>query len=454
MSHYSIHRRAGYDLLTGHGLEIGACHQPAIIPAHCTIEYCDAQSKEEIIQHFPELNIDALVEVNYICDLDKVGLSLFEAERFDFVIFNHVIEHVANPIKVVSELFRITKPGGHVVISAPDKNFTFDRHRPLTSFAHLKEEYENNVTVVTEEHYIDFLRAVHPEVFKLNPEQLQDYINSVRNRREHAHVWDSQSFNEFMLNALTLLQIKTTRLFINVGENNQFEYFSVWQKLMASINPVYKNDSHFVHRKNGYSLLIGNGLEIGACFHQVAAIPWHCSMEYNDLWLKPESIVYSPELNVNDRAKVKHICDLDKGGLSLFDSESFDFVIFNHLIGHVADPIKVIKELFRITQPEGYVVISVPDKDFIFDKDLEDLEVTPFAYFLEKYEKKVTEVSATDDMSVRREKNRYGHFHIWDSSSFNELMLKSLERLQLQATCVFTSVGKNNQLEYFSVWKA
>ena len=257
-----------------------------------------------------------------------------------------------------------------------------------------------------------------------------------------------------MLNALKLLQIKTTRLFINVGENNQFEYFSVWQKLMASINPVYKNDNYFVHRKKGYNLLKGNGLEIGAFFHQVAAIPWHCNLEYNDLWLKPESITYSPELNVNDRVKVKHICDLDKGGLSLFGSESFDFVIFNHLIGHVADPIKVIRELFRITQPGGYVVISVPDKDCIFDKDLEDLEVTPFAYFLEKYEKNVTEVSDTDDISSLREKNRYGHFHVWDSSSFSEFMLKSLEFLQLQTTCVFASIGENNQLEYFSVWKA
>jgi 2-polyprenyl-3-methyl-5-hydroxy-6-metoxy-1,4-benzoquinol methylase len=451
MSHL-IHRRAGYDLLIGHGLEIGAFHQPAIIPAHCTIEYCDAQSKEEAIKLFPELNINDLVDVHYICDLDKEGLSLFESERFDFVIFNHVIEHVANPIKVVSELFRIIKPGGHVVISAPDKNFTFDRHRALTSFTHLKEEYEKNVTVVTEEHYIDFLRGIRPEFFNLSPDKLQERINHVRNRREHAHVWDSQSFNEFMLNALKLLQIKTTRLFINVGENNQFEYFSVWQKLMASISPVYKNDNHFVHRKNGYRLLKGNGLEIGAFFHQVAAIPWHCNLEYNDLWPKPESITYSPELNVNDRVKVKHICDLDKGGLSLFDSESFDFVIFNHLIGHLADPIKVIKELFRITQPGGYVVISVPDKDCIFDKNLEDLEDTPFAYFLEKYEKNVT--SDTDDISSLREKNRYGHFHVWDSSSFNEFILKSLERLQLQATCVFASIGKNNQLEYFSVWKA
>jgi len=230
MSAHLNHRQAGYNLLTGHGLEIGAFHQPAVIPAHCTIEYCDAQSKKDVIQFFPELNINDLVNVNYICDLDKEGLSLFKAERFNFVILNHVIEHVANPIKVVEELFRVTKPGGHVIISAPDKNFTFDKKRALTSFAHLQEEYENNVTVVTDAHYIDFLQGVHPEILELAPEKVQIHINSIKNRREHAHVWNSQSFSGFILNAFELLQLKATCVFSTLGNNNKMEYFSVWKK--------------------------------------------------------------------------------------------------------------------------------------------------------------------------------------------------------------------------------
>ena len=227
------HRLAGYNLLMGEGLEIGAFHQPATIPAHCTIEYCDAQSKAEACRAFPELNIDDLVDVEHICDLDKQGLSIFDAERFDFVILNHVIEHVANPIKVIEELFRITKAGGHLIISAPDKQFTFDKNRALTSFAHLKEEYDNQITEVTDEHYSDFLQGVHPDLFeqvKLKPEQLQVHINNVKKRREHAHVWDSQTFSEFMHNTLALLQLKATCLFVSLGNDNQIEYFSVWQK--------------------------------------------------------------------------------------------------------------------------------------------------------------------------------------------------------------------------------
>ena len=240
MSTHFSHRQDGYNMLSGQGLEIGACHQPATIPAHCTIEYCDAHSKEDAAKLFPELNINDLVEVNYICDLDKNRLSIFAAEHFDFVILNHVIEHVANPIKVVEELFRVTKNGGYVIISAPDKNFTFDKDRALTSFAHLREEYENNVDFVTDAHYIEFLQAVHPNAFKQGPAKLPKHINNVRKRHEHVHVWESQTFDKFMMNTLELLQLQATRVFVSFGNNNQVEYFSVWKKLFKKKSSVWK----------------------------------------------------------------------------------------------------------------------------------------------------------------------------------------------------------------------
>lgn len=58
MSAHLIHRQKGYNLLAGQGLEINAFNQPATVPPHCTIEYCDAQSMEKAICYFLELNID------------------------------------------------------------------------------------------------------------------------------------------------------------------------------------------------------------------------------------------------------------------------------------------------------------------------------------------------------------------------------------------------------------
>ena len=38
---------------------------------------------------------------------------------FDVVIMNHVIEHVPDPVACLSELHRITRPGGHLVLETP-----------------------------------------------------------------------------------------------------------------------------------------------------------------------------------------------------------------------------------------------------------------------------------------------------------------------------------------------
>ncbi len=57
------------------------------------------------------LNIDifACHHVNIVCDIENIP---FTDNSIDFIINIAVLEHVFNPEKVVSEIFRILKPGG------------------------------------------------------------------------------------------------------------------------------------------------------------------------------------------------------------------------------------------------------------------------------------------------------------------------------------------------------
>jgi len=205
-------------------------------------------SKEEAITLFPELNGQHLVKVDHICDLDQNGLSIFPDAHFDFVICNHVIEHVANPIKTVQELFRITKPDGYVVISAPDKKYTFDQGRKMTPFAHLLDEYQNEVTQVTDGHYLDFLRVVYPGIFSRGGEILQAHLQEARSRREHAHVWNSKAFGEFIANTLNFFKIQAECAFISTGDVNQFEYFAIWKKSPSQLVVKITYKPPFFHR--------------------------------------------------------------------------------------------------------------------------------------------------------------------------------------------------------------
>ena len=147
------------------------------------------------------------------------------------MICNHVIEHVANPIKLVREVFRITSTGGTVVLSAPDKDYTYDKARPLTPFDHLWGDFENDVTENDDEHYMDFFRGAAPHVLEVDPVHLPYNIQRVRERREHAHVWDSTSFASFMTESLSRLAIRATQVAENRGPANGLEYFGTWKKL-------------------------------------------------------------------------------------------------------------------------------------------------------------------------------------------------------------------------------
>jgi SAM-dependent methyltransferase len=224
------HRKSGYAMLSGDGLEIGALHEPAEMPAGVRVRYLDAVDEAQAALLFPEIPAARLVKVSFIADLDNDGLSQFGDGSFDFVVMNHVLEHLANPVKAVREVFRVCRGGGRVIIAIPDKDYTFDRGRELTSWEHLWSDYVNDVRESSDEHYESFLRSAAPHVFLEPPENLKIHVMLSRHRREHAHVWTSASFELFMEKCLQGLGIAAIRLYRSIASENQIEYFSVWKK--------------------------------------------------------------------------------------------------------------------------------------------------------------------------------------------------------------------------------
>lgn len=52
----------------------------------------------------------------YVCDLARIPV---EDGRFDFVIFNQVMEHLPEPLSVLTELRRVLKTGGRMIYTGP-----------------------------------------------------------------------------------------------------------------------------------------------------------------------------------------------------------------------------------------------------------------------------------------------------------------------------------------------
>jgi SAM-dependent methyltransferase len=52
----------------------------------------------------------------YVCDLKEIPV---EDARFDYIIFNQVMEHLPEPKAVLIEIHRVLKPNGKMIFSAP-----------------------------------------------------------------------------------------------------------------------------------------------------------------------------------------------------------------------------------------------------------------------------------------------------------------------------------------------
>ncbi len=225
-----LHREKGYKFLSGSGLEIGALHESCILPEVCRVRYFDVVDRGEAIRLFPTLDADLFVEVDVVGDIDKRDLRKLGESSQDFVVANHVIEHVANPIAMLEDLFYVTRLNGVIYLSAPDKRYTYDVERALTTFEHLKSEYEEGVDYVTDEHYLDFLRHAGKHVFEDPNRDIQADIEFNRARREHAHVWSTETFLAFLESCKALLQIEYDILYHSSGDENQIECLVVMNK--------------------------------------------------------------------------------------------------------------------------------------------------------------------------------------------------------------------------------
>ena len=223
-------RERGYDLLKGVGIEIGSFEHPAVVPYASNIIKCDRINIKDAKRLFPEVNCEKLEEPDLIFDLDTDGLNQFVSSSLEFVIMNHVIEHLVNPISAIEEIARSLKPEGYFVVSAPDKEFTFDKNRPLSKTDEIINIFLQKEQFAPIEKYLPVIKHVRTDLINAPADVILRSLENFRDRREHLHVWHSVSFKKFLMDSFTLLKTNFKCRYEIMSDKNNFEYFGVWQK--------------------------------------------------------------------------------------------------------------------------------------------------------------------------------------------------------------------------------
>jgi SAM-dependent methyltransferase len=202
--------------LRGAGLEIGALHIPVKVSRGVRVRYVDEMSTDALRQEYPWTKDWSLVPVDIIDDGESLKSVANESQ--DFIIANHLLEHMENPIRTLRRFLEVIRPGGMLYHAVPDKRFGFDSERPLTSVEHIIRDFQEGPSWSRDDHFREFAKLIiegktvrPPDRY---PNQIAYGVPDVEaeaqrlmqmNYSIHFHVWDHQTFLELLMKLKTML---------------------------------------------------------------------------------------------------------------------------------------------------------------------------------------------------------------------------------------------------------
>jgi SAM-dependent methyltransferase len=169
--------------IRGAGIEFGALHFPTAVPPGVVVTDADFQSAEKVKELF---SVDEVTAPDIVSDLETMrGIG---PESQDFIIANHVMEHVEDPLKALRSISRVLRPNGIAYLALPEKRSTFDKNREITSLEHLIRDHEEGPDWSLPGHYEEWVRVVDGLTGEAHANKVQAMLDLRSNI--HFHVWD------------------------------------------------------------------------------------------------------------------------------------------------------------------------------------------------------------------------------------------------------------------------
>jgi len=154
-----------------------------------------------------------------ICD--ATDLADIPSLEYDFLISSNTLEHIANPLRALSEWQRIIKNKGFVLVVVPKKESNFDHKREITLIRHVIDDFNQDTQEDSLFHLPEILKkhdldrdipAGNSEEFRKRSE------DNHHNRSLHHHVFD----NEVIKEMLTFVGLSVVKQF-----NTSTDYFTI-----------------------------------------------------------------------------------------------------------------------------------------------------------------------------------------------------------------------------------
>ncbi len=129
-------------------LEIGALDSPTWMGTNTPpgLRFLDHLSTAELAamhEGNPNRLSQRTVALDYVVSDKRFSRAI--SERFDLVIANHVIEHIADPVAWLQEVAALTGGAGRLLVAVPDRRYTFDYLRRSSSAPDLRRAHREDL---------------------------------------------------------------------------------------------------------------------------------------------------------------------------------------------------------------------------------------------------------------------------------------------------------------------
>jgi SAM-dependent methyltransferase len=136
---------------------------------------------------------------------------------------------------------------------------------------------------------------------------------------------------------------------------------------------------------------------------------------------------------------------LEASDLKGIEDSSYDFVMSSHVIEHLANPIKALKEWNRVIKPGGLIILIAPHKDGTFDhrrpvttiehlvqdyeQDIDESDKTHFQEVLDLHDLErdgyLSSHSALQEVVNSNHRNRGVHHHVFDTQLAVDMVVRA-----------------------------
>jgi hypothetical protein len=247
------------------GIEFGPLVSPVVRKADGNISYVDRASTEELRTCFAideKINIMEIMSIDYVWN-DAPLLDCVQNNQFHYAIASHVIEHVPDIVTWLSEVSDVLVDNGILSLVIPDKRYTFDCRRELSTMSDIIDAYIRRLRKPSPRQIFDHFAGIadvdtaglwsgtlDPAQVRMihTPESVLQTVRKAYANDEYidSHCWVVTPYSFFKLleglNQLGLLNFEVASF--DQTEHNDIEFFVTLRRFERN-SPATRNESLF-----------------------------------------------------------------------------------------------------------------------------------------------------------------------------------------------------------------